>query len=533
MNKLAILLKVYALNSLGINKARYSKDAKEKRKFISYLCLMAFSVLILAGVSFMYSFMMAEQLKAIGGMDLLLGIMMMATSLVTLLTTIYKGATVLFGFKDYDMLMSLPVKTNTIVISRIIMLYTMNLLFGFLVMIPAVIVYCLNVAVNWVFYPVFVICLLLIPVVPMVIATILSTLISIVASRFRRKNGLGVLLMVALFVAVMVLSFQMGNFMVDFGNIAQALMNTITHIYPLTQTFVDAVCKLNGVALLIFVAVAVVLTVAYALVIGKYFKKINTALTSSKARSNYKMTELKTGSAFSALVRRERKRYFSSSLYLLNTGVGMIMVTLLSVALLFFGAQVVEVFLEIPGFSQNIGKLVPFVVALFVGMSSTTASSISLEGKNLWILKSLPVSAQMILKSKLALNLLVTVPAVLLNGILLAISLKLNVESIAAALIFPSFYAVLIAQMGLALNLKNPNLEWKSEAVPIKQGMPVMLTMFGGMIFAIVPAILMFVLPTQYMTLILWVSVVLVALIDVLLYRHLMGKGAREFEALN
>ena len=42
-------------------------------------------------------------------------------------------------------------------------------------------------------------------------------------------------------------------------------------------------------------------------------------------------------------------------------------------------------------------------------------------------------------------------------------------------------FAVLIAMMGLVLNLKAPNLTWTNEVVPIKQSMSVMLTMFGGM----------------------------------------------------
>jgi ABC-2 type transport system permease protein len=38
--------------------------------------------------------------------------------------------------------------------------------------------------------------------------------------------------------------------------------------------------------------------------------------------------------------------------------------------------------------------LVPFVFGWMASMGSTTASAISMEGKSLWIIKSLPVSAK-------------------------------------------------------------------------------------------------------------------------------------------
>ena len=43
----------------------------------------------------------------------------------------------LFGFKDYDLVMSLPVPTSSVVLSRIASLYAMSLLFGVLVMVRA------------------------------------------------------------------------------------------------------------------------------------------------------------------------------------------------------------------------------------------------------------------------------------------------------------------------------------------------------------------------------------------------------------
>ena len=42
------------------------------------------------------------------------------------------------------------------------------------------------------------------------------------------------------------------------------------------------------------------------------------------------------------------------------------------------------------------------------------------------------------------------------------------------------FYAVLMAEIGLVLNLKIPNLHWTSEIIPLKQSAPVTIALLGG-----------------------------------------------------
>ena len=41
-------------------------------------------------------------------------------------------------------------------------------------------------------------------------------------------------------------------------------------------------------------------------------------------------------------------------------------------------------------------------------------------------------------------------------------------------------FVALVALFGLFMNLKNPNLSWTSETVPVKQSMSVTVTLFGG-----------------------------------------------------
>ena len=123
-------------------------------------------------------------------------------------------------------------------------------------------------------------------------------------------------------------------------------------------------------------------------------------------------------------------------------------------------------------------------VMLISSMNTITAPSISLEGKNLWIVKTLPIDARLMLKAKVFLHVIVTlVPAAFLS-VCLSVSLRVSpvvaIISFAIAVVF----VFLTAEFGLLLNLNHPNLKWSNETAVIKQSLPVFIAMFAGTIFS-------------------------------------------------
>ena len=134
--------------------------------------------------------------------------------------------------------------------------------------------------------------------------------------------------------------------------------------------------------------------------------------------------------------------------------------------------------------------LLAFVLCLLSAMNDTTAPSVSLEGKQLWLAQSLPVSPWQVLRAKLRLQLLITVPPMLLCLVcLLAVYPGSPLELLFIAVTALS-YALLMALLGLFLGLKMPNLSWTNEVVPIKQSACVALSLFGGWAVAMIPGAL-------------------------------------------
>ncbi len=90
------------------------------------------------------------------------------------------------------------------------------------------------------------------------------------------------------------------------------------------------------------------------------------------------------------------------------------------------------------------------VVGIFcVSPNLMSAPSVSLEGKTLWICRSLPVESRSILLSKAALHFAVSEPAVLFSSILFAILLKATPLELLVMLIVPTAYVAFTSLLGV------------------------------------------------------------------------------------
>ena len=123
-------------------------------------------------------------------------------------------------------------------------------------------------------------------------------------------------------------------------------------------------------------------------------------------------------------------------------------------------------------------------------MICTTAPSISLEGNRLWILRSSPLRPQDVFLGKLALDLALLVPSVLISVALLAVSVPLSPWDLLALLALPLALGTLVALVGLYANLKLPRFDYTSDTAVIKQSASVMVASLGGMGLVIALALL-------------------------------------------
>ncbi|WNS45975.1 hypothetical protein [Paenibacillus sp. MMS20-IR301] len=525
------LTKLQLLSSFGLNKALHTKDPAERRKALVLSIGIIAGILMVGVLSFSYSYMLGMAFAVIGRMDLLLAIMMAVVSLVGFFTTVYKAGGVLFSYKDYDMVMSWPVKTSHVVASRVLQLYVMNLFLTLLVMLPAGTVYAIQVKPGLLFYLFFLMTLLFITLLPIIAATVIGALISWISSRFRASRMISVICTFAFVVLLMLGSFRLESGKQELADVGAGLGDSIYKLYPLASVYVDAVCSYKGSALIVFIAGSLLAFVLFSMLLATRYKAIHTGLMTTHAGRKYTMKPLKASSAIQALYQKELRRYFSSVNYVLNTGIGMVLLLLMSVSLLFISPEKLGVLVDAPELSHYLSTMSPLVVSVFVILSCTSSSSISLEGNHLWILRSAPVSKTAIVLSKVAVNLTITLPVIAVSWVLLALTLRSAWVDTILMLVIPVLFACYSAILGVIVNLKLPKLEWTSEVSVIKQSAAVLVAMILGIVSVIIPGGLLLLGKVNGNLILLGYGILLAAACAGM-YRYIRSNGERLFREL-
>lgn len=214
-------------------------------------------------------------------------------------------------------------------------------------------------------------------------------------SRVKHKNIFIIFLSLVCTMGVLALSllfsFRAEDMnMADMAGMIKLGVDQVNRIYPLAGMYTAGIVGGNIAALAGFPAVSLGVFLLFSTLVQWKYVSISSALHSHAAKKNYRMQAQKKSSLLKALYIKEIKRYFASNIYVLNTLIGYILMVAIAVMLAFTGIDKLEGYLTMSGGESltlpfPLGNLVPFLLSLMLMMGSTTASSISMEGKQWWI----------------------------------------------------------------------------------------------------------------------------------------------------
>lgn len=123
-----------------------------------------------------------------------------------------------------------------------------------------------------------------------------------------------------------------------------------------------------------------------------------------------------------------------------------------------------------------------YAFSILTTISCTTYVSISIEGKQIEILKSLPIAAKCLFRVKLLHHLSMSVPTIFVLNTIMALYLQWSFPKAMLGYAFPLLCSVLIGMIGYILNLIFPNFEWENVTHIIKQSLPAILTALIGVV---------------------------------------------------
>ncbi len=496
LRQIRILTKLELCNLYGLNVLRFSKDKKSKQKTVGLLMAWAILLAMLIG----YVGGLSYGLIYLGLEEAVPAYLITISSLLIFVFGMLKVGSAIFRKEGYDILCAFPLAMGAVAISRLIKIYVEYFLMMLAVLLPSILVYTWNIRPDAGFYLAGLLGIWGIPLIPMAASILMGTLIAGVSSRMRRKSLIAAVLSILAVLGIMYGSLRLsamdGNIDPEMlKNLSASIMILLKRIYPPAVWLGMAIIRgdVFGAVLCACLSLAVFGAVAAGVVFS--FGKISQSLCSSFAKHNYRMGKLKADSLLRSLCKREFRRYFSSSIYVTNTIIGPIMGCVLSGTLLFSGTDTLKEFLPLP---VDIDGIVPFVIAGAMCMMTTTATSISMEGKHWWILKSLPLSTKNILDGKILMNLLLLLPFYLLSELLLIIACRPEAGEILWMLLIPAVIILFSCVYGITVNLHFPVMEWESEVRIVKQSASSMLGGMGGLILAILCAAAVGLVPKEY-----------------------------------
>lgn len=515
VEKYKLLLKMQLYNALGINRLLHSHDIKEKKRSAAVAVLGSAAVILLVTYSANFSRSMAEA----GLVQALPAIMVVICSFVTLVLTFIKSTGVLIGLKDYDMVMSLPVNTLAIVLSRMTMVYLINFLIGFAAVLPSGFTYVMYQKPDISGYIMLLGALFLIPVLPMIIALLAGVLIVAVSVRFKHKNLISLSLSTAGVLLIVYLSAAaQGMDEVQIANAGEALTNAVNRFYPPAALLSNGLLYGDWASFAVFAAGSLSAGFLFAVLAAYFYKTLNTSIFSHHTNKNYKPAEMSLSSPFMALYKKELNCLASCTIYALNSCIGIVLGFVVSVMAVFFMPDTLKMQPETLEIMKLILNVLPLVPAVFVSMTSTTAASLSLEGKNRWIMCSVPVKAITVYHAKIAVNLTVILPVLFISTVLLRIGFPLSVIQTIFLFLVPAVYAFFISVMGMYLNIRFPKYDWTSEYYAVKGGAVSVLAAVGtGMAGSLVPLYLCM-LFSEYSTAVMLGTTAAIAAITIAVY---------------
>ncbi|WP_288734727.1 hypothetical protein [uncultured Enorma sp.] len=471
---------------------------------------MALTVLLgvlLVGFAALYLAVLGLTLVGFGLGSALPAFAVALSALAGVVFTFLKANGTLFGLTDFDLVMSLPVPRRTVVAARVTALYTSAMFMGAVASVPLWAVYLACVACSPWAITCAVLSVLLAPAVPTAIATFLAFGVNALASRFRHANLVYIVISLIAFTALVVVlygfSFTAGAdgdaAMEQLAGGLAAMSSLLSLGWPPAAWMGDAVSNGSVAALAAFIGVSLAVPALALEIMQRNYLRINAALTAHARGRALTAGELRhrsgrTASPFKAIVLKEFRTLLGIPSYAFNCLFGYLFMLVIAVALSVVGLEgmlgsgvidgVELSAAEYRAISGIVANALPWAFVFCGIMCPSAACSVSIEGRNAWVLAAAPLPARTILGAKLASNALPVAATLAVSALVLLVSGQVDALGVVEVLVtgFGAFF--LMVNIGLSSDARKPNFSWMSPNEVVKRGFPIMIVVLGGMVLA-------------------------------------------------
>ena len=513
------------------------RSSTKKKRGPAFAVLMGILVIYVIAVFFlMFGAMftaLCEGLCSIGLDWLYFSLAGMMSFLLCFIGSVFFVKTQMFESTDNELLLSMPIPPGAILGSRVLSILLLNYLYELLVFIPAISIYVWEMGWSTGTVLGFLVVSLFLPLLGMAFSCLAGWVITLITERMPMKN----LFTILLFLAFMGVYFYLYSKIPEYANTLASRGEEIAGvvkkaIFPAYYFGLGARGELGAIGIFILCSAAPFLVVY--VILSRSFIHIVTTKR-GRAKVKYKEKQQKSRPVMGALIWREGTRVFSNAMYLLNAALSSIFL-LSGAVLLAVKWNDIEIYLQmIPAeFEGYIHGGIGIILCVMLSMNLISAPSISTEGKNLWLIKSLPVKESSVLFAKVWLHVLFNLIPAYVTATVCVVLLRPSPAHVAMIYLLPAVYSLVSAELGVLINLRFPRLDYVNDVAAVKQSISSIVSMVVSMGIVVLPIIgyiyLLSEIISVYTAQVIYMAVL--AAVAVLLTVLLKGWGVERFKRL-
>ncbi len=494
MNRMLSLVKTQLNMNFGISALKY-RFTKEKKKRWEPILI---GVAILLGVGPLLAFYVLGMTGifavgvALNQPEIVLTITFMLSQMVVLFFGMFYIIGNFYFSHDIETLVPLPLKPYEVVGSKFLVVMVNEYITVLPILLPPLFIYGIGTGQGLFYWLKGFLLILAAPVMPLILGAVFIMLLMRVVNLKRNKDLFAIIggfagVLLALGVNFFVQRIPKTAGQDYFQNLLESNMGMIREIgrrFPpsiwATRGLADNgllgfgyFALFIGVSLLLFAALLWLGNLVFykALLAGQEVSRKRKVPTAREAELLYQ----KVSSPVSAIIKREWKLLLRTPVYVINGLTGAFIGPFMLLVLLF--AQGSSESMEI---SKAIGEpayalyvaLGGLAVMLFTsGMNLVASTSISREGKTLWILKMIPVSTREQVMAKFTQSFMVSVLGILTTALVLGFFIRLSLLRLLVIILLALLGSVPLVALNLLLDVFHPKLSWNSEQEAMKQNM--------------------------------------------------------------
>ncbi len=413
---------------------------------------------------------------------------------MTIIQTVFNSLNILFFSKDIEYLIPLPISPIKIIIAKFNCLIISSYIINAIILLPVLVVYAVLLKLGVAFYIVGLIVLLLFPIMPVILTSIIVTIIMKFTNIIKNKDMvqyLTVFLTLILVIAIQAFSSsgssdtitneELANMLLETNGLVEMYSDYFITLKPINNALLNY-NNFNGMlnVLILFLETIVVYVVGGVITSKMYIKAVTSLATQGikKGKKISKDKDYVEKTTLKSYVKKEFINLTRNPIFFMQCILPSILFPILFSFPIFVSLKEggEEGMLEIQNMiSQNIGSSIGIIISLAViafcfMFNFIAATSVSRDRNNSVFMKYIPIDLEKQCLYK-------TIPGMILNMIPLIyflvvikiivpiISIKIMLYILVTAILMNIFdnYCFII------VDLINPKLEWITEYAVVKQ----------------------------------------------------------------